>query len=743
MGRRTRRVRTRGRAAGATAAGAALRQARETDAGSARSGSAARSEPRACAAAGRSGRRAVASAFALLAAVLAAAALAEPPPPPPGAAGAGSADLGDAAAIASLRAALAALAAGDRERGVSLLAAVEDRHPIVSDHAALLAARAELEAARFDDCIAIVKRFFARGVPTPLASDLARAQAEAELGKGDPAAARASFLRALDAAEDPGRTAPLLRSLAELEAEAGDPEAAAAHWLRLWRDLPAQAAARGSGEKLETLARGLGRAPFSADDARTRGDRLFDAGLREASVDAYDLALARGVEGEARAHAQRRRGEALFGLRRYAQAQAAFAALGDDAEAEVYAARAVARGGDVEGGVASLLAQSEKRPGAPGAQARWYAALLLDGENETARARPLFDAVARDAADPALRAGAQWRLGWADYRAGRFADARRRFEQMGAAAQDAVAKLQARYWAARAGERGGQGDAERDLTALVRDAPLSYYGWRAREWLAKRGALPRPSGARSPIATGEPALGPRDAARAHILVQAGLGGVATEEIDRLAARAGDVSDTLLVAGLYQEAGAWDRALGVVVKRHADALPLGVAEGQEGLWRAAWPRAFGDAVRRGSTDGGRVDRPLLWALMREESSFRPAVLSPAGAVGLLQLMPETAARVAGQLGFAGYRDALLTDPATNIRLGAAYLGTLFDRFGGRASAAVGSYNAGPAAVERWLAEHSAQADDEWVETVPYDETRNYIKRVLRSRHAYRELYADER
>lgn len=649
----------------------------------------------------------------------------------------------DAAAIASLRAARSALAAGDRERGVALLAAVEERHPIVSDYAALLAARAELEAARFDEALGIIERFVARGVTTPLASDLARAEAEAALGKGEVAAARRAFARALDLAEDPRHAAPLLRSLADLEAAAGDSEASAGHWLRLWRDFPAQPAARGSTQPLEAAGRALGRTPFSADDARVRGDRLFEAGLREASVEAYDLALARGLGGAPRAQTQRRRGEALFGLRRYAEAQAAFTALGDDAEAEVYTARAVARGGDVETAVASLLAQAEKRPGAAGAQARWYAALLLDGEREAVRARPLFEAVARDATDPALRARAQWRLGWADYRAARFADARERFEQMGAATQEAVTRLQARYWAARAAERAGQGEPERELAALLHDAPLTYYGWRAREWLAKRGAVPRPVGPRLALAAGDRALGPRDAARAHILVQAGLGSVAVEEVDRLAARAAGVSDTLLVASLYEEAGAWDRAQGLVVKRHGDALPLGVADGQQGLWRAAWPRAFADAVRRSTTERSSVDRPLLWALMREESGFRPHVLSPAGAVGLLQLMPETAARVAAQIGLSGYDDALLTDPATNVRLGAAYLDTLVGRFRGRTSAAVGSYNAGPGAVERWLAARPAQADDEWVENVPYDETRNYIKRVLRSRHAYRELYTDER
>lgn len=650
---------------------------------------------------------------------------------------------GAPAAAASLRAARAALAQGQREKGVALLAAVEERHPIVSDHAALLAARALVEAQRWDEASAVVTRFQARGLSTPLESELERARGDAALGAGQPAAAHEAFRRALLSASDPMHAAPLLLALARLEESAGDPGAAAERWLALWRDHPAQPAARGSGEQLESLGRTLGRELRSGLDAKARGDRLFDAGLRESALDAYDLALARGLEGEARARTLRRRAEALFGLRRYAEAEGAFAALRDDAEAQVYAARAVARGGDVVGGVRQLLAEAEKRPGPGGAQARWFAALLLDGENETARAEPLFDAVARDATDPALRAGAQWRLGWAAYRAGRPAEARRRFEQMSAVALEPVAKLQGRYWAARAGEKAGQGEPERELSALVQEAPFTYYGWRARGWLAKRGALPKPGAPRPALPPGEPALGPRDAERARILVQAELGDVATEEIDRLAARAGSVSDTLLVTGLYREAGAFDRAQGSVVKRHGDALPGGPTEGQEGLWRAAWPQAFAQAVRRGAGNGTQLEPALVWALMREESGFRPAVASPAGARGLMQLMPATAARVADQIGLSGYDDDLLVDPATNIRLGTAYLDGLMGRFGGRASAAIGSYNAGPEPVARWLAERPGQADDEWVESIPYEETRNYVKRVLRSRHAYRELYADER
>ena len=147
---------------------------------------------------------------------------------------------------------------------------------------------------------------------------------------------------------------------------------------------------------------------------------------------------------------------------------------------------------------------------------------------------------------------------------------------------------------------------------------------------------------------------------------------------------------------------------------------------------------GRRARAGDASVG-VEPALVYSVMREESGYRPTALSVAGARGLLQLMPETAERLAREAGparaVARRRSSI---PQVNLALGSRYLAQLLGRFGGRASAAIASYNAGPQAVARWL-EGSALADDEWVEAIPYDQTRAYVKRVLRSLHAYRVLY----
>jgi soluble lytic murein transglycosylase len=125
-------------------------------------------------------------------------------------------------------------------------------------------------------------------------------------------------------------------------------------------------------------------------------------------------------------------------------------------------------------------------------------------------------------------------------------------------------------------------------------------------------------------------------------------------------------------------------------------------------------------------------------MREESGYRPGVISVSGARGLLQLMPATAERVAREAHFETFSADDLFVPSVNIRLGSAYLSSLLRDFDGRWSAAIGSYNAGPQVVSRWVAMHTGD-DDEFVEEIPYSQTRAYVKRVMRSLHAYRVLY----
>ncbi len=140
-------------------------------------------------------------------------------------------------------------------------------------------------------------------------------------------------------------------------------------------------------------------------------------------------------------------------------------------------------------------------------------------------------------------------------------------------------------------------------------------------------------------------------------------------------------------------------------------------------------------------GAGVEEALLLSVMRQESAFDPAAISSAGARGLMQLLPATAKTVAKQNGLAYKRDLLIDDPDYNIRLGSTYLASLVSDYRGSYVLALAAYNAGPGRVKQWLAEHGDPRDPkvdviDWVERIPFSETRNYVQRIMETLAVYR-------
>lgn len=137
-------------------------------------------------------------------------------------------------------------------------------------------------------------------------------------------------------------------------------------------------------------------------------------------------------------------------------------------------------------------------------------------------------------------------------------------------------------------------------------------------------------------------------------------------------------------------------------------------------------------------------PLILSLIRQESAFDPRAVSSAGARGMMQLLPSTAKRVARANGQPYSRARLLDDPQYNIRLGRAYLASMMSRFDHAPALALAAYNAGPARVDRWVRQigdpRAGEIDlVDWIESIPFSETRNYVQRVLESEIVYRELF----
>jgi soluble lytic murein transglycosylase len=135
----------------------------------------------------------------------------------------------------------------------------------------------------------------------------------------------------------------------------------------------------------------------------------------------------------------------------------------------------------------------------------------------------------------------------------------------------------------------------------------------------------------------------------------------------------------------------------------------------------------------------LDPHLVAGMIRTESKFIPTARSPKGAVGLMQIMPETGYWVAEQLNTANFTEAMLTDPELSIRFGTWYMASLKKDFRDNEILALAAYNGGQGNVRQWMRQYGWTADFRDVDKIPFPETREYVKRVLRAKDKYRDLY----
>jgi len=164
---------------------------------------------------------------------------------------------------------------------------------------------------------------------------------------------------------------------------------------------------------------------------------------------------------------------------------------------------------------------------------------------------------------------------------------------------------------------------------------------------------------------------------------------------------------------------------------------GVKNARE-LWEYAYPRAFERTVLS-QARAFSVSPDFVWAIMRAESQYRQDAQSPVGALGLMQMMPFTGRRVSELLGMNSFQVRQLLDPDTNIRFGTRYLQRLLNKFSESIPLAAAAYNAGPHRAQSWLKSFGKLDMDEFIEHIPFIETRNYVKKVTRNYYVYQLLY----
>ena len=342
---------------------------------------------------------------------------------------------------------------------------------------------------------------------------------------------------------------------------------------------------------------------------------------------------------------------------------------------------------------------------------------------------------------------AHWRAGWLSYRQKLYPDAANLFEEQIRLYPSATETVAALYWRARLYELVDHKPAmaAANYRAIVRTYQHFFYAQMSRARLAELGdttvvaapqvdqiqPLPFPK-----LVDTFPADSPQ-LAKARLLANAGLNEYIAEEI------ASDPDSeswsALAEAQIYASYGETYRAMRSLKRALPYAASAPIASIPLAYWRILFPEPYWETIKSESAKNN-LDPYFVAALIRQESEFNPAVVSYANAWGLMQLLPSVGKQMAREEGMTRFQTFQLLDPETNIKLGTRYLRQMLDHLGNVPEYALAAYNAGESRVVDWQAAGPYQGMDEFVESIPFTQTRDYVQAILRNVETYRAIDA---
>lgn len=513
--------------------------------------------------------------------------------------------------------------------------------------------------------------------------------------------------------------------------------------------------------KVERSAVALTFADSMTEAESMMGFRAYERALR----------LYRELEGRAKKDpdqacaARLGQGKALAALRKTGEIVQVLSRVATDcksdeirANAHLSVARAILRQGDAMRAIGHYDAAVQLAPDSRLADDALFAAsqAYLDLDDAVGARKSLSTLLAREKNPADVRANARFALAWLERQRGDLDAALVQLSQLTAEGPNETTEDlfgRAAYWRARTLLDQGQISAARtEFIALFRSRPLTYY---AQQALARLQGFD-PKSAKmlleelqdtSPKSglwmTVEPELRTPEFERAVELLRCGEPSRAQEELNALGVFDRKSSDELYMLGtsLLQTFGAQSQATITLARRRMGMIMRTTPKGEaRGLWRVAYPLAYAPMIDDIARDAG-VPAAFVRAIAREESSFDPGAVSPANAFGLIQLISSTAKAYGRPLGLP-HDPSSLKNPWVNLRIGTHFMRDLFQRYAQNPAIVPAAYNAGSGSAERWLRERPTVALDEWIEMIPYFETRRYTRRVLQTYGVYSWLDAGQ-
>lgn len=344
---------------------------------------------------------------------------------------------------------------------------------------------------------------------------------------------------------------------------------------------------------------------------------------------------------------------------------------------------------------------------------------------------------------------AHWKCAWLTYMQRRNDQAKKYFEEQVEFYPGTNEVPNAMYWRGRMAEDDREyGVARAYYQKLSERYRNYYYGVLARRRLTTMPAAPAVTvaslqhvaslAALDPVSqTTEPPEDDLHYARAKLLENAGMTDLAVREL-QAGSSSGPSWEMLEIAKIYTSGGDYYRALQALKRAISGVFAMDVSALPMQYWQGLFPRPWWEALRSYSQENG-LDPYLVASLIRQESEFNPNAISYANAYGLMQLLPRTGKGEAKKTGLAHYSTDKLLDPTTNIELGTHYFRQMVDEFGGQVEYALAAYNAGADRVANWRSSGNYRDVEEFVESIPFTETREYVQAIVRNAEVYKKVY----
>jgi soluble lytic murein transglycosylase len=646
----------------------------------------------------------------------------------------------------ALQAALAAPADGPRnlvageaalrlkryDEAVRYLADAERSYPLLADIAASLKADALYGQKKYRDA-AVAATTAAKLSPTPATSRrMEKLAADALFAAGDLKAALAAY-RQFTARHNLGRDSVDAQFQAALcQEQLGDLPQAIQGYRSIHLQHPASSAAPRALEQLKSLEK-KGRkeaTSFTAEEQFQRGLLLLANNQPNAAAWAFADIPRTNLSDELLARIELKSGQAAIKQHHYSLAEpflkrtaaAPTQAIRD--EARLMLARLEERQGASDKALARLLALASER-GPLADDALLEAALIQKNNGHFSDAAQILQRLIKEFPASDLRPRAGWELAWGQYLAGNLSAAEESLQRL---FKDNVYRERALYWHARTKEKQHKpSDAERSYKQLLNDFPYGFYAaWHRLHTNKPTGWVPLPSGMPEPPF-------PDGSQRIQELASLGLLEEARTELAAFKLKNTDKTAAPGLARLQQLAGDLHGAISTFHQNR----PATVERSNLAFWALGYPRPYAEQFSRHCETKG-LSEALVLSLAKAESSFRADVKSPAGAIGLMQLMPATARMTAG-IKAKNFNPLMLTNPEYNIRLGTRHLRELLNQYHQDTVYTLAAYNAGAGAVNRWRKAFGDLPRDEFVENIPYQETRDYVKKIVGYMGVYRSLY----